>query len=716
MGNGIFISYSHADLAEVDHVVDLLKETVNNPVWYDRNLRGGEEFFSTIAEQILQNEFFIFMVSDNSVKSRWCIQELEFAMSEGRKVMSVWVKECTPPPRVRLVIGNKQKIDAYRFEDKDIKSFFSKAVFNYAENDIASSQSNNSECTFSDSSKKYFLTTEEIRKVNNAMQLEKDGQYSKCMEVETAYYIGLGYDLGIEVDADINKACVYYKAAMQSGNNDAAFLYAMADEERRVKKIETASPADAEEQKKYKLTLIEQMDALVNSGSVMAMVYWGEEVYNGAKGISVDKEKAYNWWKVAADQYKHPQALYNLAFGYRVGEVLPKDTELAMMYSLRSAEYGFPRAFRNIAFLYKNDYKDIIKAVEYFKKAIDLGDYLSYDYLGNLLENKEPAEALKYYRLAVKSADDEKTKSGTPYYYIAFSYEFGNCGLSKDYEKAVDYYFKAIKRGHKLSKNRIAWCINKISNEKEQKLLSASELNCDNAEWYIGRIYEEKGDDNSVKTALEWYDKGVEKGSVDCIISSLHFYCWAFSNEGREKYNNREKSLDNFRLLFSIWDRDDDTTKEYYPLHVYNAVYAVELALDEKGKKPDKDHALYYFEKAFAFEDHIDFIFPRITTIAYAYVNPSISDFWTFVDYDFAEKLADLAFQHLNAYCAEQNEVKEESLVEIRNCYLELLNHCKSGLFASKADKLKRASYQEKINKINEKVLDQEKKKSHKLD
>ena len=705
MNNGIFISYSHLDLAEVDHVVKLLKETVNNPVWYDRNLRGGEEFFSTIADQILKNEFFVFMVSDNSVKSPWCIQELEFAMSEGRKVMAVWVKECTPPPRVRLVINNKQRIDAYRFDDNSIKDFFNKAVFNYEQNDaaVASAQENNNVDESKSGIDKYFLTKDELSRIHRVMQWEKNGQYSKCMEPENALYAGLGYDLGIDVETDLIKACMYYKAAAKGDNKDAEFLHLMAEEEIRIKKIDEAAPTDAEEQKKYSPEFIKQMNALADSGSVMAMVYWGEELYNGKRGLAVDKEKAYVWWKIAADQHNHPQALYDIAFGYRAGEILEKDTDLAMMYSLRSAEYGFPRAYRNMAYIYKNEYHDKTKAAYYYQRAIEHGDCLSYVYLADLIEETEPKKALDYYHYAEKLADEGKTNSGIPYYYLAWDYEFGKCGLPKDYEKAVEYFFKAIDRGHNYSKTRIAWCIDKLTDEHEkfQNLLKASELNCDDAEWYIGRIYEKKGDEDSIKTALEWYDKGVEKGSVYCITATLQYYCWLFASKEREKYANRDKSLENFRLLFSIWDKDDDNTKEYYPLHIYNGVYACELAIDENGKKPDQEHALYYFKKAFEFEDHLAYIFPKITTIACAYVAPSYSGGMTFLNPVFAEKLANIAFDHLDAYCSLKDEETEKALGELIGVYKFLFIICKTGLFASKVDKAKRTDYQHKLDTLN---------------
>lgn len=110
MEQGAFISYSHADTEAVRELVDIISRELNFPVWYDNNLHGGDHYFSIIAERILRYEYFIFVVSPNSVSSEFCTMELEFAKSEKRKILAVWLEDFMPPPRIRMVISHTHYI------------------------------------------------------------------------------------------------------------------------------------------------------------------------------------------------------------------------------------------------------------------------------------------------------------------------------------------------------------------------------------------------------------------------------------------------------------------------------------------------------------------------------------------------------------------------------------------------------------------------------
>ena len=55
MGGGIFVSYSHQDAAKVEKIITVIRETSEKQVWFDQNLHGGENYFSVIANQIVDN-------------------------------------------------------------------------------------------------------------------------------------------------------------------------------------------------------------------------------------------------------------------------------------------------------------------------------------------------------------------------------------------------------------------------------------------------------------------------------------------------------------------------------------------------------------------------------------------------------------------------------------------------------------------------------------
>ena len=79
MSEHIFISYSHKDAEKVGEIAKAIEKVSNRTVWFDSSLRGGENYFSVIANRIIECEYFVFIVSDHSTASDWCLRELEFA-------------------------------------------------------------------------------------------------------------------------------------------------------------------------------------------------------------------------------------------------------------------------------------------------------------------------------------------------------------------------------------------------------------------------------------------------------------------------------------------------------------------------------------------------------------------------------------------------------------------------------------------------------------
>ena len=88
----IFISYALEDQAAVEALnADL--ERARFEVWMDEELIGGESWWDTILEQIRSCELYIFALSPNSVRSRACKAELDYAIALSRPLLAVKVQE-----------------------------------------------------------------------------------------------------------------------------------------------------------------------------------------------------------------------------------------------------------------------------------------------------------------------------------------------------------------------------------------------------------------------------------------------------------------------------------------------------------------------------------------------------------------------------------------------------------------------------------------------
>ena len=65
----VFISYSHHDKALCEQLAELLESKVQTRVWYDKALTPGETFRKKIVETIQAADYFIVLLSEDSVSS-----------------------------------------------------------------------------------------------------------------------------------------------------------------------------------------------------------------------------------------------------------------------------------------------------------------------------------------------------------------------------------------------------------------------------------------------------------------------------------------------------------------------------------------------------------------------------------------------------------------------------------------------------------------------
>jgi hypothetical protein len=72
----IFISYSRNDRERVDYIAKAL-QAEGYEVWWDRDIRAGEEFDHVIDKAIKKSSAIVVVWSDNSIGSRWVKEEAE---------------------------------------------------------------------------------------------------------------------------------------------------------------------------------------------------------------------------------------------------------------------------------------------------------------------------------------------------------------------------------------------------------------------------------------------------------------------------------------------------------------------------------------------------------------------------------------------------------------------------------------------------------------
>lgn len=102
-----FVSYSSTDASAVDLLVDHLRKQ-RFKVWYDHtSLLPGEQLHGALQASVEESTTFIFVMSKQSVASKWCNEELDAALTAKARVgrapiiLPVMLEECEPPPALK---------------------------------------------------------------------------------------------------------------------------------------------------------------------------------------------------------------------------------------------------------------------------------------------------------------------------------------------------------------------------------------------------------------------------------------------------------------------------------------------------------------------------------------------------------------------------------------------------------------------------------------
>ncbi len=93
----IFVSYAREDREAVAQLVGDLTQA-QHTVWMDRSLRGGQQWWSTILDEIVGCAAYVFVLSPASAASPACRAEAEWATATGRPTLVVELSDTPVDP------------------------------------------------------------------------------------------------------------------------------------------------------------------------------------------------------------------------------------------------------------------------------------------------------------------------------------------------------------------------------------------------------------------------------------------------------------------------------------------------------------------------------------------------------------------------------------------------------------------------------------------
>jgi formylglycine-generating enzyme required for sulfatase activity/pimeloyl-ACP methyl ester carboxylesterase len=125
-----FVSYAHHDAAVVYEEIAALNGD-GFRLYYDEGIHPGHTWHDELAEAIEKCSLFVIFITPQSVASRNCVRELNFALDKDKPILAVHLEKIELPSGLQLALGDRQAIFSYRYTVDEFRERFSKAVSGY---------------------------------------------------------------------------------------------------------------------------------------------------------------------------------------------------------------------------------------------------------------------------------------------------------------------------------------------------------------------------------------------------------------------------------------------------------------------------------------------------------------------------------------------------------------------------------------------------------
>ncbi len=112
----IFISYAHKDSCRVLPLIAKM-EKAGLRVWFDKGIEAGTEWPEYIEEHLIQADSVVVFLSNASVASLNCRNEINLAFAEKKKLLAVYLEETELRHGMRLQLSSVQSLFAYKKEE-----------------------------------------------------------------------------------------------------------------------------------------------------------------------------------------------------------------------------------------------------------------------------------------------------------------------------------------------------------------------------------------------------------------------------------------------------------------------------------------------------------------------------------------------------------------------------------------------------------------------
>ena len=235
------------------------------------------------------------------------------------------------------------------------------------------------------------------------------------------------------------------------GNNQS--IKSLTKEEVKQSLINVDQGEDYYKKKDYTSALIYFKKA-ANFNNPKALYYLGL-IYNMGYGVPIDYNKALDYYD-RSSKLGYVSATKNLGAMYHYGLGVKINFNTACsLYKKAINSCGSAVSFNDIGICYEDGVggfeKNINKAIEYYKKAADLGSEPNLLHLAAVYHNmKDYEKSFVLFKRVSQTKSDIIRSEGL--YFLGWYYYYGE-GVKKDYKKAVEYFKQSAKLANSNSYN-----------------------------------------------------------------------------------------------------------------------------------------------------------------------------------------------------------------------------------------------------------------------
>ena len=119
-GPYVFVCYAHDEREIVLEQIAWLRSQ-GFEVWFDEAIEAGSRWSEDLARAVDGCAVFLYFLSPRSTSSRYCLDEVHFALECGRPIVPVEIAPVTLTPGLKLSIGGTHRIFMHRMPAREFR-------------------------------------------------------------------------------------------------------------------------------------------------------------------------------------------------------------------------------------------------------------------------------------------------------------------------------------------------------------------------------------------------------------------------------------------------------------------------------------------------------------------------------------------------------------------------------------------------------------------